>query len=274
MLATKRANWLLTGLLFVCSLTILLPLYFTVITAFKTPSQMGTNMWALPTTWRWQNFTDAMRVTNFAQALTNSLLLTVGVIILTVITNSLVGYAIARNMHRRSFRAMFFYFLSALFIPFPIVMLPLVKEMSWLKIDNLIGLVILYTVYGLAFNVLLYTGYMRTIPVAIEEAAQIDGAGPWKTFWHIVFPLLTPVNATVAILTGLATWNDFLLPLVVLSDQNQYTLPLTQYAFQSQFSTNYNLAFASYVTALTPMLIIYLIAQRWIIGGVARGAIK
>jgi raffinose/stachyose/melibiose transport system permease protein len=115
---------------------------------------------------------------------------------------------------------------------------------------------------------------MKTIPETIEEAAKLDGASTWQTFWRIIFPLLTPVNATVAILTGLAAWNDFLLPLVVLSDASEYTLPLAQYAFQGQFSTNYNLAFASYLMAMTPMLIVYLFAQRWIIAGVTRGAVK
>lgn len=270
----RRSGWLLTGLLLLCSLSILAPMYLTVVTALKTRSDAGSSLWSLPHSLHWSNFGEAIRVTHFWHALGNSLLLTVVVVVVTVLTNSLVGYAIARNMHRRAFRAVFFYFLSALFIPFPIIMLPLVKELSRLGLDNLGGLALLYVVYNLPFNVLLYTGYMRTIPTAIDEAATIDGANAWQRFWRVIFPLLTPANATVAILTGLSTWNDFLLPLVVLSNQNQYTLPLTQYAFQGQFSTNYNLAFSSYLMAMAPMMIIYLLAQRWIIGGVANGAVK
>lgn len=269
-----RANWLLTGFLFLCSLVVLVPMYFTVVTALKGRTEARGNLWALPHEWRWDNFAEAIRVTNFPAALGNSAFVTGLVIVFVVLTNSFVGYAIARNMHRRLFRGMYVYFLSALFIPFPIVMLPLVKQMSSLGLDNLVGLVILYVVYNLSFNVMLYTGYMQTIPVSLEEAAMVDGAGAWRTFWRIVFPLLTPVNATVAILTGLSTWNDFLLPLVLLSDRADYTLPLVQYAFQGQFSTDYNLAFASYLMALTPMLLIYLVAQKWIIGGVMRGAVK
>jgi len=256
----RRSNWLVTGLLFVASLSVLGPLYFTIITAVKSKSDMRGNLWAPPTDWQWSNFTEAMEVTDFGRALTNSLIITVAVVVLAVLTNSLVGYAIARNMHRRPFKIMFFYLISALFIPFPIVMLPLVKQMSALGLDNIWGLILLYVVYNLAFNTLLYTGYMQTIPIALEEAAMLDGAGPWTTYWRVIFPLLTPINATVAILTGLQTWNDFLLPLVILSDSSQYTLPLAQYAFQGQFSTDYNLAFASYLMALTPMLLIYLFA--------------
>lgn len=272
--ASSASRWLLTGLLAIGALTIAVPMYFTFVTALKTPSEMRGNLWALPKHWMWSNFTDAIQMTNFFQALGNSLIVTVLSIVFVIVTNSMVGYAIARNLHKRLYKGIFVYFLTALFIPFPIVMLPLVKEMAFLHLDNLAGLVILYVVYNLSFNVLLYVGYLSTVPTAFEEAAMLDGAGPFKTFWKVIFPLLGPVNATVAILTGLWVWNDFLLPLVLLSDQSSFTLPLVQNVFQGQFTTQYNLAFSSYLLALTPMLIIYLVFQRWIIGGVMRGAIK
>lgn len=270
----QLSNWLLTTLLAVGALTIAIPMYFTVVTSLKTPDEMRGNLWALPQHWMWENFADAVRLTDFFRALGNSVLVTVLSVGLVIVTNSMVGYAIARNLHKRSYKGMFVYFLTALFIPFPIVMLPLVKEMAFLHLDNLVGLIILYVVYNLSFNVLLYVGYLSTVPTSLEEAAMLDGAGPFKTFWLVIFPLLGPVNATVAILTGLWVWNDFLLPLVLLSDQNMFTLPLVQNVFQGQFTTQYNLAFASYILALTPMVLIYLIFQRWIIGGVMRGAIK
>lgn len=272
--AQSVSKWLLTALLAIGSLTIVIPLYFTVVTALKSPSELRGNLWAPPQDLMWSNFADAIEMTDFFRALGNSLLVTVMSIALVVITNSLVGYAIARNLHKRLYRGLFVYFLTALFIPFPIVMLPLVKEMAFLRLDNIAGLIIVYVVYNLSFNVLLYVGYMSTVPVSLEEAAMLDGAGPFATFRHVIFPLLTPVNATVAILTGLWVWNDFLLPLVLLSDQAQFTLPLVQNVFQGRFTSQYNLAFSSYILALTPMVLIYLVFQRWIIGGVMRGAIK
>lgn len=270
----RRANLPLTAVLLAGCLTVIVPLYFSVVTAFKGRSDMAANLWSIPSTWHWGNFLEAAKVTDFPRALNNSVAVTVSVVVLTILTNSLAAYAIARNMHRRVFKGLFYYLISALFIPFSIVMLPLVKEMSALGLDNLVGLVLLYVVYSLPFNVLLYTGYLQSIPVSLEEAAALDGASTWGTFWRIIFPLLTPVHATVAILTGLYTWNDFMLPLVLLSDQSQYTLPLVQYAFQGTFSTNYNLSFASYLLALAPMVVIYVFAQRWIIGGVMRGSVK
>lgn len=102
----------------------------------------------------------------------------------------------------------------------------------------------------------LYSGYIKSIPVSLEEAATIDGASTFQVFWRIIFPLLKPINATVAITTCLWTWNDFMLPLIILGKPEMATLPLVQYVFQSQFTTNYNLAFASYLLALLPMFIV------------------
>ncbi|HHW12035.1 MAG TPA: extracellular solute-binding protein [Firmicutes bacterium] len=107
-----------------------------------------------------------------------------------------------------------------------------------------------------------------------NEAAIVDGCSVWKLFWKVVFPLMAPINATVGVLTVLWVWNDFLLPLVMLSRPDQMTLPLVQFVFQSQFDTNYNLAFASYLMVLSPVIVVYIIAQKWIISGVMRGAIK
>ncbi|MNL27558.1 L-arabinose transport system permease protein AraQ [compost metagenome] len=161
-----------------------------------------------------------------------------------------------------------------MFIPFQIIMLPVVNQTTTFHMNNIIGLIILYVVYGLAFNVFVYVGYIRSIPYELEEAATVDGTTTWGTFWRIIFPLLAPINATIGILSCLSAWNDFLLPLVLLGDQESYTLPLVQYVFQGQFSTDFNLAFASYLLALAPMVVVYLFAQKWIINGITQGAIK
>jgi raffinose/stachyose/melibiose transport system permease protein len=258
----------------VLSLTVLVPLYFAVVTALKSPAELAGAGFGLPADPRWQNFADAWTLTNFPNAALNSAVITVGAVVLTLLTNSMVAYAISRNMHRRLFKGAYYYFVSALFVPFPIIMLPVVKQTALLGMDNQVGLIFLYVVYGLAFNIFIYVGYLNSIPRELEEAAFTDGAGTWTTFWRVIFPLLGPMNATVGILTCLWAWNDFLLPLVILSSPDAQTLPLVQYVFQGQFSTNYPTAFASYLMALAPMLIVYVIAQRWVISGVVRGAIK
>lgn len=198
-----RVNWWLTALMAVLSLTVLVPLYFTVVTALKSPDQLGGSGFGLPEDIRWSNFSDAWNLTNFPSAVMNSALITVGAVVLTLLTNSLVAYAIARNMHRRFFKGLYYYFVSALFVPFPIIMLPVVKQTSLLGLDNQAGLILLYVVYGLAFNIFLYVGFLRSVPKELEEAARTDGAGTWTIFRRVVFPLLMPMNATVGILTCL-----------------------------------------------------------------------
>ncbi|MFC7550868.1 carbohydrate ABC transporter permease [Plantactinospora sp. GCM10030261] len=270
----RRINWWLTALMVVLSLTVLIPLYFAIVTALKTPDELGGAGFAPPADPRLANFADAWRLTNFPNAALNSALITVGAVVLTLLTNSMVAYAISRNMHRRLFRGLFYYFVSALFVPFPIIMLPVAKQTALLAMDNQVGLIFLYVVYGLALNVFIYVGYLNSVPRELEEAAFTEGAGIWTTFWRVIFPLLGPINATVGILTCLWAWNDFLLPLVILSSPDAQTLPLVQYVFQGQFSTNYTVAFASYLMALAPMVLVYVIAQRWVISGVMRGSIK
>ena len=115
---------------------------------------------------------------------------------------------------------------------------------------------------------------MLLLPVPVEEAARVDGATTWSTYWNIIFPIMKPMHATVAVLTAMSTWNDVMTPLVIMSGTGKNTLPLAQLNFQTQFGTNYNLAFASYLLALLPILIFYLICQKQIINGVVNGAVK
>lgn len=265
-------NWWLTAVVAVLSLTILVPLYFTVVTALKTPAEAGT--FGLPTSWQWHNFVDAWNKVDYPKAALNSGIVTVCAVVITLLTNTFVAYAVARNMDKRFFRFLYYFFIAAMFVPFPVVMLPIAKQFGSWHMDNIIGLILLYVVLGLGTNLFIATGFIRSIPTALEEAARIDGAGTWRIFWTIIFPLMGPINATIAITTALWAWNDFLLPLIVLTDQSSQTIPLAQYVFSSQFATNYPMAFSSYLMALAPILIVYLFAQKWVISGVMRGAVK
>jgi len=271
----KHKSVTLTVLLAIGSLTILFPLYMTVLIAFKSNQETARSLFALPTMIHWENFAKAIKITNFFQAFRNSAVITVTMVIFTLLTNSMVSYAIARHMNKgKFFKFLYFYFISALFIPFPIIMLPIVKMAAQFKFNNPYGLIFLYIVYGISFNLFVYIGFIKSIPVALDEAAKVDGCNPWTTFWRIIFPLMGPINATIAIITALWGWNDFLLPLILLNRPSMQTLPLAQYAFQSTFGADYTLAFASYLMALTPMIVVYLFAQKWILSGVTNGAVK
>lgn len=274
----QGTNWFLTFVLILGCLTVLFPLYMTVIIAFKNPSEMTNDVagaLAPPSSWSFDNFAEAMRVTNFWSALANSLIITGITIILSVLIHSIAGYVIGRNMRRKKgYKLAYFYIVSGMFVPFAILMMPLVKETAQIGLANPIGVILLYLVFYMPMNVMLYSGYLKNIPLDMEEAAEIDGASIWKTYWTVIFPMMKPMHATVAVLTALGTWNDVMTPLVIMSGSENTTLPLAQLNFQTQFGTNYNLAFASYLLSLIPILIFYVVCQKQIIGGVANGAVK
>ena len=274
----SKPNILMTVVLILGCLTILFPLYMTIVIALKSPSEMTNDIagaLSLPQNFSLQNFAEAMRVTNFWHSLGNSLLITGVTIGISLVIHSMAGYAIGRSMARhKGFKFIYFYIVSGMFVPFAILMMPLVKETANLHIDNMLGVILLYVVFYMPMNIMLYSGYLKNIPLAMEEAAGIDGASTWKTYWTVIFPMMKPMHATVAVLTALGTWNDVMTPLVIMSGSEQTTLPLAQLNFQTQFGTNYNLAFASYLLALIPILIFYILCQKQIIGGIANGAVK
>lgn len=268
-------NWTITSILLVLAIfIILIPVYITLVTSLKDPSDMA-NVLAWPKQIRWENFSEAWEMTDFPIKFRNTLQITVINIVFTVLLHSALAYAIVRYRKvSKFFSGIYYYFLSAMFIPFNVVMLPLVKHVSDLGMDNIWGITFIYIIFGIPQNIFLYSGFIKGIPVALEEAALIDGAKPYQIFLKVIFPMMKPMHATVAILSFVWTWNDFLMPLVLLSNPSQQTLQLSQYVFQGQFSTQYNLAFASYMLVLLPVLIIYVVFQKWIIAGVTQGAVK
>jgi raffinose/stachyose/melibiose transport system permease protein len=273
-----KTNWVLTLVLILGCVTVFFPLYMAIIIAFKQPSEMTNDVagaLAFPATWSLDNFREAMEVTDFWHSLGNSLLITVATIVLAILIHSVAGYVIGRSMaHKKAYKFIYLYIVSGMFVPFAILMMPVVKQTAQMGIANRFGVVLLYLVFYMPINVLLYTGYLKNIPLAMEEAAEIDGANAWTTYWRVIFPMMKPMHATVAVLTALGTWNDVMTPLVIMSGTGENTLPLAQLNFQTQFGTNYNLAFASYLLALIPILIFYIICQKQILNGVANGAVK
>lgn len=275
--AKKQVNWPITILLILGLITVIFPLYMTLVIAVKQPSEMTNNIsgiLSLPKSWSLSNFKEAMEVTDFWRSLGNSLLITLSTVVLSIIIHSLLGYVVGRNRaKKKGYKFVYFYVVSGMFVPFAILMMPLVKQTSKLNLDNMLGVIILYVVFYMPMNVLLYSGYLTNIPTALEEAARVDGATAWRTYWRVIFPIMKPMHATVAILTALGTWNDVMTPLVILSGSEK-TLPLAQLAFQTQFGANYNLAFASYLLALLPIVLFYIICQKQILSGVVNGAVK
>lgn len=257
--------------------TIIFPLYMTVVIAFKQPSEMTNSIsgiLSLPKVWSLDNFREAMRVTDFWNSLKNSLLISVLTVGLSILIHSLMGYTLGRNKSSKVYNFIYLFIVSGMFVPFAILMMPLAKQTAEMGLANWFGVILLYVVFYMPMNIMLYSGYLTNIPLALEEAARVDGASTWLTYWKIIFPIMKPMHATVAVITALAVWNDVMTPLVIMAGSSQNTLPLAQLNFQSQFGTNYNLAFASYLLSLIPILIFYLICQKQILNGVVNGAVK
>lgn len=194
---TAKVNWPITILLIIGCLTVFFPLYMAVIIAFKQPSEMTNDIagaLAFPKTWSFANFSEAMKVTDFWHSLGNSLLLTIVTVILAILIHSLAGYAIGRSMANKKFyNFAYLYIVSGMFVPFAILMMPLVKQTAQIGIANRFGVIVLYVVFFMPMNILLYSGYLKNIPLALEEAARVDGATTWSTYWNIIFPIMKPM---------------------------------------------------------------------------------
>ena len=181
----ERVNWPITILLILGLITVAFPLYMTVVIAFKQPSEMTNSIsgiLSLPKTWSLSNFAEAMRVTDFWHSLLNSIIVTVVTVVISILIHSMIGYAVGRNKAKNKFyNFVYLYIVSGMFVPFAILMMPLVKQTAQMGIDNIVGVILCYVVFYMPMNVLLYSGYLVNIPIALEEAARVDGATTFTT---------------------------------------------------------------------------------------------
>ncbi len=252
-----------------------IPLYFMVINSFKNLKGVIFTTAAFPESLYLDNIISVWQNANYFSLFLNSLIITALSIGCIVLFASMTGYRLARSRGKLVVFLMG-YFILTLIIPFQAVMIPLVKTMKdFALINNRIGLVIVYIAFGSPMAIFLYHGYVKGVPESLEESAVIDGAGPFRTYFSIIFPLLAPMTSTIVILQSLFIWNDFLLPLITLQDEKLKTIPLgIAGKFFGQYAFKWNLGITAMLLASLPMLILYLTMQRYIISGVVKGAVK
>lgn len=259
---------ILIGLIF------LIPFYYVVSNSLKSFSEILTNTSSLPSVLQFQNYVNAFEQLNYLKVFTNSLIVTIASNIVLVIFCSMAAYMLVRTKKRIS-NVIFMLFVAAMVIPFQSIMIPLVKTAGTLGLLNSIwGLVIMYLGFGSGITIFLYHGFIKGIPVELEEAAIIDGCTPFGVFWKIVFPLLKPITVTIMILNSLWIWNDFLLPSLVLQDPELRTIPLATFFFFGQYTKQWDLALAALVLGIIPLLIFFFSMQKHIIKGITSGSIK
>ncbi len=236
------------------ALVFLFPFYVALLMALKTPKETFDSFYGLPSSLNMANFASAWSASNYPSAMLNSFLITAISITLIIFVSALAGYSIARR-NKPFYNFIFIVFLAGLVVPFQITMLPLYKLGKDLGLLNTHwGIALIYGGFGVQMGVLFYAGFIRAISTEIEEAAKIDGCSTPGIFIRIIMPLLKPVTATVLVLNALFIWNDFLLPLLYLQDKAYRTIPLQQYFFFGQYSSDLNLAFAYAVMGMIRLL--------------------
>lgn len=258
----------------------LFPIYIVIVNSFKNRQELYENMLALPRMLSFEYVIKAMNKMNFLKAFSNSLIVTIISIIIIVVLASMTAWMFVRTNDKFS-KIMFMIFVSTMIIPFQTIMMPLMQVMGWVRdtihipvLNTLGGLIYMNVGFGASMAVFLYHGFVKAIPISLEEAATIDGCNKFKVFWNIVFPILKPTTVTVIILDVIWIWNDYLLPSLVLSSVNLRTIPLSTASFFGQFTIEWNMAMAGLMLTIIPVVIFYLAAQKYIVKGVAAGAIK
>ena len=222
------------------------------------------------------NFVKAFTQMDFPSAFGNSLVITVSATILVTILATMLAYYIVRNNNQIS-KITFALMVASMIIPFQAIMIPLVSIYGGTLniLNHRVTLIFMHTGFSMSMSVFMFHGFIKeNVPMALEEAAYIDGCTHGQTFFKIVMPLLKPVISTMVILNSMAFWNDFLLPSLVLTDKKLLTLPLSTYSFYGTYSANYGTIMAGLLLCVIPILILYIVLQKQIIGGVVAGAVK
>ncbi|MEN6595306.1 MAG: carbohydrate ABC transporter permease [Clostridiaceae bacterium] len=252
----------------------MVPFYLMVINSFKTTQQFVDSPFQLPASLDFKNYIAAFEKMNFVKAFTNSLLIMVVSVTLIIFSSSMAAYFLVRNKWKIN-KIIFAVLVASMIVPFQAVMIPLVSIYGSLDLMNSKWvLMFMYMGFGQAFAIFIFHGFIKNIPLEMEEAAMIDGCNRMQSFFKIVFPLLKPVIITVLILDVLWIWNDYLLPSLVLLSPSERTLPLSTYNFFTSYSVDFAPLMAGIVLTILPVLIVYLFCQKQIVKGVVQGAIK
>ena len=277
--AKKRNHVIMIIVLILLFILFIMPFILVVINVFKTKGDILSDPLALigEHGFTIQNFPEAMKKMNFWTVFGNSLFITTLSTILTILVSAMTSFVIVRNGKLKFCSGIFALMVASMVIPFQVLMVPLVSVYGGLfgALNHRLTLILMHTGFSVSMATFMFHGAIHTnIPLELEEAALIDGCSRWQTFWKIVFPLLKPTIATVAIIDAMAFWNDYLLPSLVLTKKELYTIPIATQAFYGTYSTDIGLVMAALLLAMLPILILYLFLQKYIVAGVTSGAVK
>ena len=269
---------ILEGFTWLLLILYMTPFYLMFINSFKTRREIFADTTGLPSVWNFKNYSDAMNRMGITSAFTNSIIITVGSVIVILLFSSMAAWVLVRDKSLKS-KVVFYIFTAGMIVPFQAVMIPLVQWMGKMNFGafNMLGthygLIFMYLGFGASMSIFLYHGFIKGIPEEIEEAAIIDGCSKWQVYTKVVLPLLKPTTVTVAVLNSIWIWNDFLLPFLTVNGKLN-TIPLAMNNFFGAFSKQWELAMAALILAIIPIVIFYFFVQKHIIAGIVQGSIK
>jgi raffinose/stachyose/melibiose transport system permease protein len=253
------------------------PFVLLIINSFKDNGEILTSPFALPTSWDFGQFIEVIDKMNFLVTFKNTFLITTLSTLFIVIFSSMAAYHMVRRPTKYN-KTFFMILVASMVIPFQTLMIPLIyiygAKLRLIDAMPIPLLIFFYIGFGSALSIFIFHGFIKSIPVEIEEAARIDGCNTIQTFFIIVFPMLRPIAVTVGILNVLWIWNDYLLPSLVLNNENVYTMPVMMKVFNGTYMNNWELLIPAILLTVLPILILYIIGQRSIINGVMQGSIK
>ena len=272
--AQRVCNVLRILVLILACIVCLAPFYVALCYAFKSKEEFAKTKLAFPTSLFWGNFQDAFAIDNYFTSVRNSFVVAIVMVVVIVVFCSMGAYIIARKRNK-FYSAVFYVFQLIILLPFQSIMFPLYRELSDISaLNTLWGLALAQAGVNVGYYVFLYTGFIKSVPVSLEEAATIDGCNRYQAFFYIVFPLLKPITMTVIVLSFLASWNDFIISMIICQRETVRTLPLMQFFFFGEYSSNVSVAFAAALIAMLPAVIVYFCAQKYIVAGMTAGAVK
>ena len=263
-----------SSFLWVYAVIAVAPLLVMVFSSLRTTREMARNPLALPLNPNFASYTKAWVQASFGTFFTNSLLVTIGSVLISTVVSLLAAYALARSKSRVTgiIEAVF---LSGLMLPVYLAILPVFYLLDGMGlVDNKFGLILLYAALSIPFSVFVLTSFFRQLPVELEEAARIDGAGSFTMFWHIMLPLVKPAIATVVVFRFVPIWNDFFYPLILMRSKENYTLPVGLTTFFGEYQTDWPTLFAGLVIATIPLVVLFLVATKQIVAGLTAGMSK
>ncbi len=273
-ISEKKLSIFWIGLLWILTALHVYPIVLVLLSSIRTKADLAASPFGLPKQMTFEFFSKAFETMHYLRSLFNTGLISVVSVGICVVVAAMASYAIVRR-NNRFYNAMYILFLAGIIIPFQMTMIPLYKVLqSFEMINTYPGVIFIYIGSLAPFTVFLLSGFVKGVPRELEEAALIDGCGMFRTFFRIVLPLLKPAVTTVSVLNLFYVWNDFLMPMLYLSDSKKMTITVQLASFQGLYFNDWSLLFAGVCMIVLPMLIVYMLAQRFIISGITAGAVK